>query len=509
MATLSTAIQYALRESMLPAIYESLWELDALYPMIGRTWSQVTRNTQGRGWIAYKTWASGVAGQAKFAAIDTATVGVTSTPDGYIQYGDPSGFPALADTVAPAFFRSQVSLIEQRGNFYLPHDILRASELSNAIGDIVAENIKGMSVLLAQQEAAQFYADASTYALATLAVTDGGGIVDGSDSKSIVWTKAAADSGRIHRFRPGMMVDFYTAAGVLMNDGADHTGTCYGNIVVDAVDPIAGTVTFRSGEGSAAVLDKDTVLFWDGANKKALVTAGDTLDGMTIHIKDSRSKGPTQLNDWIVQPGGTFYGIDVTAFPQFGSLVTAVNAALSETVLNTNVGRFLEALPGKKLNAGITTEGVLMELVDNLRYGPGAGTPTNSLEGTMRYDRQGKALDVMAGWEAFNYRYGGKAIPIYTSSYCTQGNLYLGNFMKGGITRYVPPPIPGTTGDARFGNELEFIGTIDGSNSIFLICNDATTGGPTDMVQAPFVRQWELMPNQANFIKLTGCTALF
>ncbi len=51
MATITDAIQLTLEEKIVPTIFESLWELDPVYPMIRRSSMNVVRNRGiGRGW---------------------------------------------------------------------------------------------------------------------------------------------------------------------------------------------------------------------------------------------------------------------------------------------------------------------------------------------------------------------------------------------------------------------------------------------------------------------------
>ncbi|KKL89379.1 hypothetical protein LCGC14_1915320, partial [marine sediment metagenome] len=83
-----------------------------------------------------------------------------------------------------------------------------------------------------------------------------------------------------------------------------------------------------------------------------------------------------------------------------------------------------------------------------------------------------------------------------------------GKFKNGGITRYVPPSIPGAKVDSRFGTEVEFIAPIGGSGGYQGIFKHAHggSGATTDFLEAPFVRQWNCIPTQPNFMKLGTIT---
>lgn len=499
MATITDAVQLTLEQKIVPTIFESLWELDPVYPMIRRSSQNVMRNRGiGRGWQVLKTWVTGVSGGAKFLSAQGGNV--LSGPLGFNMYDTPQSFQAVDEVTAPSFVQSNVTLIEHRGNFYLPHQILRADRLNASIGSVVAQNLKGVSDLLAQQEAAIFYSSSSsTGELAAI-----------GDTSSNVTNKTspAADtavmrfdlsgtntSGRVHHFRPGMMVDLY-----------DSTGTTKRNasyfLVIDNVDPLTDTIDIRRVDGGTF---QTTTTLGGGVT---YATAGG--DNDIIVIKDSVNQAPKGLESWIAD-GSTvtsFFGIDVRNYGQFKSYVpSAINAALTENILNKHFARFFEAFPGSKLDTMLTTMGVLNGFIDNLdTYNSAVATQP----GRFRYDRNGQPLTVDAGWEAFRYRFASRSVDIFTSTYCANGTVYSGRLKNGGLTRYVPPPIPGAKVDSRFGQEVEFVAPLGGSGGMQGIFKHAhgTTGATTDFVEAPFLRQWNVMPgqNSKNWMKLTGIT---
>jgi hypothetical protein len=239
--------------------------------------------------------------------------------------------------------------------------------------------------------------------------------------------------------------------------------------------------------------------------------AGAGGDNDIIVIKDSVGKGASGLESWIADGSTTtsFYGIDVRNFGQYKSYMpSAISAALTESLLNRHVGFFYESFPGKKLDTGLTTMGVLLGFIDNLDgFSPGGTSNPNS--GRFRYDRNGEAVEVEAGWESFKYRFASRPLDIYTSTYAASGTFYAGKMKNGAITRYVPPPIPGAKVDSRFGQEVEFIGSLGGVGyqGIFLHAL-ASNGAVSDFVQAPFIRRWQTMPDQPNFMKLHTITEI-
>lgn len=506
MATITDAVQLTLEQKIVPTIFESLWELDPVYPMIRRSSMNVVRNRGvGHGWQVLKTWVTGVAGGAKFQSAQGGNV--LSGPLGYNMYDTPQSFQAVDEVTAPAFVQSNVTLIEHRGNFYLPHQILRADRLNASIGSVVAQNLKGVADLLAQQEAAIFYSSSSsTGELADLGDTSAN--VSNKTSPSadtsvmIVDLSGTNASGRVHRFRPGMMVDLY-----------DSTGTTKRNVgyylVIDNVDPLDNKIHIRRADGGA--FQTSTTL------GGGVTYAGDGGDNDIIVIKDSVNQAPKGLESWIAD-GSTvtsFFGIDVRNYSQFRSYVpSAISAALTENILNKHFAKFFESFPGQRIDTMLTTMGVLIGFIDNIDTNAqgmvSSGSTNTTFPGRYMYDRNGQALTVEAGWEAFRYRFASRSVEIYTSTYCNSGTLYAGKIRNGGLTRYVPPPIPGAKVDARFGTEVEFIAPIGGTGGMHGIFKHAhgTTGATTDFVEAPFLRQWNVMPGQQskNWMKLSSIT---
>lgn len=499
MATITDAVQYTLEQKIVPTIFESLWELDPVYPMIRRSSMNVVRNRGiGRGWQVLKTWVTGVAGGAKFMSV--AGGNVISGPLGFNMYDTPQSFQAVDEVTAPAFMQTTVGLIEHRGNFYLPHQILRADRLNASIGSVVAQNLKGVADLLAQQEAAIFYSSsATTGELADIGDSSANAankVAPAADTTVMIFDLSGTGaSGRVHRFRPGMMVDLY-----------DSTGTTKRNVgyflVIDNVDPLDNKIHVRRVDGGTF---QTTTVLGGG-----VTYAGAGGDDDIFVIKDSVNQAPKGLESWIAD-GTTvtsFFGIDVRNYSQFRSYVpSAINAALTENTLNKHFAKFFESFPGQKIDTMLTTMGVLIGFIDNLDTYNAA---VASQPGRFRYDRNGMPLTVEAGWEAFRYRFASRSVEIFTSTYCNPGTAYCGKIRGGGLTRYVPPPIPGAKVDSRFGTEVEFVAPIGGTGGMQGIFKHAhgTTGATTDFVEAPFLRQWNVMPGpqSKNWMKLSAIT---
>jgi len=491
MATILDAIQHTLVQELLPTIYDAGWELDAFYPMVRRAWQNVKRNRGiGRGFNVTKNWVTGMAGGAKFQSAQGSNV--VTGPQNFNMYDTPQRFPGLDEVTAPAFITSTVQLMEQQANLYIPHHIMRADRLDASIGSVLAQNLRGVGELVTQQEMALFYSTAP----ATAALVDLGNTSDTVSNASASTSAINVDmghansgDGRIHRLRQGMLVDLY-----------DSTGTTKRNsnffIAVDNVDPLAQTFRLRRVDGGE--LQTTTVL--NGGITYA--TAGG--DDDIVVIKDSMGFTPGTLESWIADGSSitSFFGIDVRDFGQYKSYVpSAISAALTDTILNRHIGWFYESFPGKKLDAALTTLGVLLGFLDNLDgYNSG-----NANAGRLRYDRNGQAMDVEAGWEGFRYRFSGRPLDVFTSTYCQGGNFYAGRFKKQ-ITRYVPPPIGGAKVDSRFGMEIEYVASLGGSGYQGIFKHAHDSGRTTNFVECPMLRQWVCMPEKPNFLKLSGIT---
>ena len=153
--------------------------------------------------------------------------------------------------------------------------------------------------------------------------------------------------------------------------------------------------------------------------------------------------------------------------------------------------------------------GVLLGFIDNIdtvnQGGVTSGSTDTVYPGRFRYERQGKALDVEAGWDTFSYRFGGRKLDMYTSRYLAKGRCISGLF---DLTRFVPPPIPGSKMDARIGDEFQFLAS-SGSSAYDSIFTRADFNNRfTNMLQAPAERKSVVMPGQPNFLMLTGITEM-
>ncbi|MHC4508023.1 MAG: hypothetical protein ACYTAO_03565 [Planctomycetota bacterium] len=463
---LESTLSQTLREELLPSIYERGVIKDPVYAMARRTWSNVVRNEGiGRDYKVKKVWGLGLAGGGSFGSPLGSDM-VNDSTWSFSAFGTPETWPGYDEVSAPTFLTSEVQLVKHKLNLFVPRDILQTDRLNSSIGAVMPFYVRGLSKLALQQELGTFYSTApSTVALAALGnvsatVTN----VSGDTSAINVDISGASSSGatgRIHRLEKGQLVDLY-----------DATGTTKRNsnflIFVDNVDYEAQVVRLRRIDGGEL---QDTTTLNGGVTYNDDATPPD--DDIIV-LKDSVGFTPGTMAAWVAD--GTditdFFGITVANHSEYKSIKRDISAApLTESLLNRNVGYFKESFRDSDLPRAVTTNGVLLGFIDNIDSLVQGGTegPTDNkgtYPGRFKYERNGRAVEVEAGWDVFNYRYGGRKMDIHTSTYMEKGRFQAGMF---DIDRFVPPPIPGTRMDQRIGDEMQFLASSGASafDSIF------------------------------------------
>ena len=505
MADLADAVALTLEQKLTPTIHESMFTISDVHQEIRNSWTNVVRDRGiGRDWKVQMTWGSGVSGGARFQSPRGGNV--VSGLDNFGMFSTQPGFPALDETTAPAFFSTEVTLIEHRGNMYLPHQLFRTDKFDASIGSVVAYYMKGVADLLALQEAALFYSDNDTakelLTFVTPAGSSGAHVVNGSDTNAIrVYLDGTNIVGRHHRFRPGMLVDIYNSAGTLKR----NLGF---TIAIDDVDSVSTISTTGIPSILLRRVDGGTFQETTALNGAANGLGSTDCNGDVLVIKDSFGTGPSGLATFI-KNSGTWFGATIADHSQLKSYIPTVagGTTASEMFLTKHLAKFKVAFPGRKIDTLIMPLGIQIAVLDSLDGGTNVTSGTAS-PGRMRYERNGETLDYKGGFSGFSYMFMGQNIDMRTSELCKKGTIYGGHIKDGGLTRYVPPPIPGSTGDSQFGNEVEFIaplGGTGGKRGIFKMAHTAS-GGSSDFVEAPFLRVWNVLPAQPNWIKLGTLT---
>lgn len=477
MANIHNSVEKTFREELEPNIRASLAAVDPVYRDVILTSQRVEKNKGlGRGHKIIRVFTTGTAGGAKFAGVSGGNV--LSTPVNFTMYDTPLSFQGLGDTAYPAYYNAEVSLIQQAGNFFIPRQLLRTDEYNSSIGSVVAQILEQVGVLAAQHEAAQWYSDNSAKALADIG-TKASSCANGADGQSVVVTlKGNNTSGRAQRFLEGMLVDIWNSA------GSTQVNPNY-LLVIDTCDPLENKITIRRVDGGS-------------------FSTTDLTNDDIIVIKDSLSQGPVNMNDYIKSSGTLFTGIALADRARHKSLVVAESGGLTEMMLNKRYYQIYEGYPDLWLEKAITTNGVLMGFLDNLDAAIAGGVDGSSVS---RFDRNGEALDVEAGFSGFKYRFAGRPVTIHTSQFVEEGYWYGLKLRNGNLRRYVPPGLPNAGKNSQIHSELEFVAPTMGSKSIFLPATDAA-GRITDFMQAPFTREWNMMPEDFRSLKITGISPI-
>ena len=491
--SIASALQLTVREELLPTLHQSLEETDDIFRMMFTTSKGVKKSSPvGRGYNVIKVWVTGGAGGAKF--VSPLGGNVVSGTSGFNMYDSPQTFPSLDETTTPAYVHSIIQLVEHRGNYYVPTQMLQQNTWDSSIGDVVGQGMKEVANFLTHQAAAVHYStDSTTYALAAIGDASVSVANKSGDTTSVILDFDATDvEGQVHRFRQGVLVDQYDSTGTTKRNSAFKIG-------IDNVDPIANQITLKRMDG--ATLQRDTSL------GGGVTYAGTGCDDDVLVIADSVGVAPNSMDSWAAD-GTTvteWFGIDVANFGQFKSYrPSAINAPLTESTFNRHFGFFYNAFKSKKLRTVITTPGAVIGFIDNL---DSYNAAVADQPGRFRYDRQGQALDVEAGWDVFRYRYPGRPTNIHTSNFCAKGRLYSGDFEGSGIAKYVVAGPPGSRTDARFGPQIFFVAPLGGSGGIFKHAH-ASNGATTDFQEMPFSQWWNCQPVQPNMMVMTGITEI-
>ena len=471
MATTTLALTSdAVKEEFSPTVAEALASTDAAMKQIKSSSMKVTSENLGRDYKAKHTLITSVAGAFHWSDIN----GSAATEDlsSAVMQTSMNTFPTVLEASNVGLTTVSLQLVEGKGNIALPRQLFSVDQLKASFLNFVATNIKQTAKMVAQTQAAAFYAATGT--AGAFATVDGDPSVGGNDGDSTA--TLSFSSGRIGRFYPGMLVDVVNGSAV----GTSRLDT--GDIaVVDQVDNLAGTINL--------VLVGTTATF-----------ASDIADGDFVVPRESHSGttylGPSGIEDWLID-SGTLYdsseGIALATYPQFKSLLGTSVGSLTDKILRNYVGQFYDAYGDwVTLDTIITTDGVTREYMDQA-------------EDLGTYERNGKALAYEGGYDSVGFRYNGKSFNWITSRYCEPNTMYIMKLGDGNIQKYVAPQIGQTGSNSTMGGDFQFVAPLGGSKSIFANAR-SSSGAMGDFVEAPFFTYYELAPKVPQGIKLTGLT---
>jgi len=475
-ANLADSIEKIVREELSPGIQDALVELDPLFADIKQNTRSASQSEIGRDWKAIMTFITSLAGSLR-AEADTAIEGDdlsygTGAGEPAVIYSPSVTWPSIAESPAPGYVQRTIQLKRWKGNMFVPHDILRADRLTASIGSQVAATIKQTARMVAHHKANLFMAsNATTRPLGVISAVITNGTTSQADA--VVSLKTSTP---LRRLQPGMVVDVHDASNswVQLNDQTAAENV----VIVKAVDPVTGYVTLThtisTGRWAANLAEDDVIVL-----RKSFDASGGLGYG---------PKGPMY---WMVN-SGSVYGLNTAYYPQFKSLIQAVSGTLTNEVLRKYIGTYMNARSvGWWPDTLLTTSGVLSDYVGE----------TDDIQ---RFQVQGAPVNVRGGFAAgTTFTYDGRTFPIRTSALMPGGELW-GLRLKGNITRYTPPKLPGAGSSGEFDGDIEFVAPLGGLKGIWkhTTVNDALS----PYVEAPFECIEEYAPEIIPGIRLTGLT---
>lgn len=493
MATAISVLDNLIREELPSVILESLPEMAPTFNYIEQTSIGVVKGGIGRQWQVEHLFGTGIAGLFNHA--DPMGIPMeTNTNFPMVNMIDGDGsltpFPTAVDSPHTSSIKRILSLQKTVGNFSIPVDWIQADALNASQIEQVARDIKAVGEQRALLEAVSFFMN-SNNTIGRIAT-----VTNGTTTGNITLTLDRA-YGQPQYLRVGMPVDVLADSAGTPQWGTATNGTDVRNyisaakinMVVSAMDYLSGTVTLST------IPTVDTTTFTQ------VCAVGDwiILRGTGVAGATRKMKG-WGLNDWIAESGTILQresvsgeGLSLDSYPQFRSLVEAVSAPLTDQILNRYIGGFLNAYTGASLDTLVTTMGVTMKYMEQ---------PTLN-NNRMFYDRTGKPLDVHGGWNDVRFSFNGKEFKWITSPLVLKGHLYGLKMNGSNIKRYMPPKVGGTNGTV--GTELEFLATMTGQSSVFMV-GRASTGAAQPILEAPFWQYQLTAPVDVRSIKLTGLT---
>lgn len=465
MAAAISALDTLIKQEIAEGIREMRIEIDPVWSEIITTSMGVERKGLGREWKFLKTYTSGISGAYEFQTTAVRDGGTLTLDNASVKmFGLGNGWPTRGRSTAPSFPQSDISLVEARGNMFVPMQWLQLDEFDSSVGSAFKELLKGCAFKASLAHSIAFYtADADDFKVVdSLAVSSSASehtiTIDNADA-----TKAL---GRIQMLHNGQLVDIYTSGDSAVNSDSEW--------VVTSVDYLNNKFNITKISGSDIA-----------------ITAEDY-----ITVVNSRGLQPEGLRSWMVTAASSTKvmdrtnGIDTGDHPEYGSLLVTESGPATEKILTKHIGTFDERVGTMcKLDTIITTAGVThgyLENEDNLA----------------RYERNGRRLDIKGGWADIDYGYHGENFKWAISSYSEPKKIFVLKLGGGNIKEFVPPAIPGTGGYTDFSNEIQFVAQMGGATSIWL--HERNSDAITDVLEAPFLRQCQLSPDKPQGIIISG-----
>lgn len=475
MANLADAMEKYVREELSPTIRDATWEVAPSFKNILSTSIGVERSGLGRDWKAKHIFLTSLAGAIKAegdSAIegDTLAYGTGAGEPGVV-YAQSATWPGIGSSVAPGYTQKELQLKRWKGNMFVPHDLLRADQMSASLLSALTNTVKQTARNVAYQRASNFFAVNSYKAL---------GVVSSASISNGTATIVLDSTSRIRKFQPGMLVDIIDYNGGAYDQKCNNAS--YPVMIVKSVDPTAKTVVIEHVSSSG------TSFAYNPAASDLIVLK----DSFTI-AGTPYGHGPKGPAYWLVA-SGTVYGMNLAHYPQFKSVVSAVSATLTDTVLRNKLGAFYDTHPMEQWpDTILTTSGVIADYV-------------GEIDDLRRFQVQGTAAKVRGGFGGgIGFEYDGRFTPFTPETLMPSGYAWIMKMGGKNIKRYVPPSLPGASGDKAFPGDVEFVAPLGGSKGIWMHTYD-TDSNLTPYLQAPYEIIEEYCPEVLPGIVLTGLT---
>ena len=483
------AISAILEEDLDHAVPDSSPGLDTHYADL-RTTAMGVHSDFGRDMEVLHPFTQGVAGTVKWVS------GVTGPApiDGLVQAvgrtaANVAKYPGLAENVVPGHNTKVVTLARAKGNVFVPVEYQKADASSHAITSSVAEIIRGTARNILLSEIHQYYRQT---------FSDGKGIAKIGTTPTFADLNALDDKitfvvagGSIRNFYPGMLIDFHNPTGPARRNAS---GPC----MVDSVRYIPDVSNDTGGWGSviAVSLSGEDI----GTDAGVSVASGDFITRV-----DSQGNGPLGPEDWMVTSGSPF-GINVSTYPQFQSIVRTVSGVATPTFLNKIFGQYFTAYGMENMaDTIVTSVGVTNAVVEQN-------------DGLQRFNG-GQPLSFTEGYEfgEVPYRFNGRNMKWVNSAFMpslssmaaatqTGGRLWALKTRDQNLVRYVAPKRGGAgTGADPIPSEVEFLMSGNGNMGVFKPRHDGD-GDVVNFFEAPFDRWMAIAPKVLQGVRLITVT---
>jgi len=467
----------------------------------------------GQGWKVNVIYATGMAGS--FESGDPLGPAMSSMSTGQAQLlalGSAASnlaiFPEATEVPHTGEVKRTLNLHMVVGNYSVPAawkqlDMLNAAQLKKVNRDLISV-AKNKTLYQATSFFSHEVTNNSGYVNQVLGKISA--IADHGTYTNYLNITIDEQYGRIANFAKGQRIDIVDNDGGVLMDGALTNGTEVKNyddstnyvmLVVVDVDYLGKRIVVRPINTSSGGIPTFASGYADttcGAAGDWIVAANSTKSSTL-----SRPQYSWGLNNWIKGSGtilggvaGTS-GLDLDLYSMFKSQEKAINASLTDDIINGYIGGYLDAYPGETLDTIITTQGVQQQWLKQ---------PSLS-NNRQNYERTGKALSFRGGWSQISYEFGGRVFEWIMSPMCLSKTLYGMKFGGDNVKRYGPPRIGGSEG--KMGPELEFLATLGGHSGVFMVSH-SSTGRPQALLEAPFWYYDLICPTDPRGLKFTGLT---